>query len=112
MELLVADADVYKRQELSGGRATSSEWNGSFAWKLKYTLYGLKEVALGCNPVFWCISVGCVVAAIAALVVSREKKPGNKVDPWLSGVCIVAAAAILVYTPVSYTHLSIVNLPV
>lgn len=84
--------------ELSGGRATSSEWNGSFAWKLKYTLYGLKEVALGCNPVFWCVSVGCVVAAIAALVVSRGKKPGNKVDPWLSGVCIVAAAAILVYT--------------
>lgn len=54
--------------ELSGGRATSSEWNGSFAWKLKYTLYGLKEVALGCNPVFWCVSVGCHTGVYAVPV--------------------------------------------
>lgn len=84
--------------ELNGGRAASDEWNGSFAWKLKYTLYGLKEVAFGCNPVFWCVSVCCVVAAIAALAASRGKKKENPVDPWLSAVCIVAAAAILVYT--------------
>ena len=82
--------------EFSGGRATNAAAPLTLG-NLRYTAYCLKEVLVGCNPLFW-LSVFTIIV-LAALQFLLTKKKAEEEATLLNHLVplLVAAAALLVY---------------